>query len=109
MRTIAAFFIRIYQAYSATREPRCRYYPSCSNYAATAIKRYGLKGVAMATWRLLRCHPWSDGGVDYVDEDLDSADALAKLRNTMASETSGQVPQLISHRTNEGQTCSTSS
>ncbi|MFM1952274.1 MAG: hypothetical protein RJA33_1068 [Actinomycetota bacterium] len=112
MRTIAAFFIRLYQAYSATREPRCRYYPSCSNYAATAIKRYGLKGFAMATWRLLRCHPWSDGGVDYVDEELDSADALAKLRNTIASEAlvaSDQTPQLISNRTNEGQTCSTSS
>lgn len=112
MRTIAAFFIRIYQAYSATRPPRCRYYPSCSNYAATAIKRHGFKGLGMAIWRLLRCHPWSDGGVDYVDEELDSADALAKLRSAMISEssgTSGHVPQLISNRTNEGQTCSTSS
>lgn len=98
MRVIATFFIRIYQAYSATRQPRCRYYPSCSNYAATAIKRYGLKGVAMTTWRLLRCHPWSDGGVDYVDEHLDSADALAKLRLATVSSSS-----------NERQTCSTSS
>ena len=55
--------------------PRCKYYPSCSNYAATAIGRYGFKGVAMAAWRLMRCNPWSHGGVDYVDEYLDSADA----------------------------------
>lgn len=98
MRTTASFFIRIYQVYSATRPPRCRYYPSCSNYAATAIKRHGLKGLAMAIWRLLRCHPWSDGGVDYVDEELDSADALAKLRLA-----------IVSSSTNERQTCSTSS
>ena len=46
--------------------PRCKYYPSCSNYALTAIQSYGLKGVAMAAWRVVRCNPWSHGGVDYV-------------------------------------------
>ena len=46
--------------------PRCKYYPSCSSYALTAIQSYGLKGVAMAAWRVLRCNPWSHGGVDYV-------------------------------------------
>ena len=46
--------------------PRCKYYPSCSNYALTAIQSYGLKGIAMAVWRVLRCNPWSHGGVDYV-------------------------------------------
>jgi putative membrane protein insertion efficiency factor len=46
--------------------PRCKYYPSCSSYALTAIQSYGFKGVAMATWRVMRCNPWSDGGVDYV-------------------------------------------
>jgi putative membrane protein insertion efficiency factor len=45
--------------------PRCKYYPSCSSYAVTAIETYGLKGIAMSTWRLLRCNPWSHGGVDY--------------------------------------------
>ena len=45
--------------------PRCKYYPSCSAYAVTAIENYGLKGIAMSSWRLLRCNPWSDGGVDY--------------------------------------------
>ena len=46
--------------------PRCKYYPSCSSYAVTAIETYGLKGIAMSVWRLLRCNPWSHGGVDYV-------------------------------------------
>ena len=45
--------------------PRCKYYPSCSSYTVTAIENYGLKGIAMSTWRLLRCNPWSNGGVDY--------------------------------------------
>lgn len=85
MKRIAEILIKAYQAFSSTREPRCKYYPSCSNYAATAIRRYGLKGVAMASWRLLRCNPWSEGGLDYVDYELDSADALAKAHTTMVS------------------------
>ena len=85
MKRIAEVLIKAYQAFSSTREPRCKYYPSCSNYAATAIRRYGLKGVGMAGWRLLRCNPWSEGGLDYVDYELDSADALAKARTTMVS------------------------
>ena len=87
MKIIATAFIKLYQVFSSMREPRCKYYPSCSNYAATAIRRYGLKGLAMATWRLLRCNPWSHGGVDYVDYELDSADALASVRHTMVSAT----------------------
>ena len=85
MKRIAEILIKAYQAFSSTREPRCKYYPSCSNYAATAIRRYGLKGVAMAGWRLLRCNPWSEGGLDYVDYELDSADALTKAHTTMVS------------------------
>jgi len=45
--------------------PRCKYYPSCSSYAISAIESYGFKGVAMSIWRLMRCNPWSYGGVDY--------------------------------------------
>ena len=59
--------ITFYQKFiSPALAPRCKYYPSCSSYALTAIQSYGFKGVAMATWRVLRCNPWSDGGVDYV-------------------------------------------
>jgi putative membrane protein insertion efficiency factor len=76
MKQLSSLLIRAYQAFSSMREPRCKYYPSCSNYAATAIKRYGFKGVAMAGWRLLRCNPWSHGGIDYVDYELDSSAAL---------------------------------
>lgn len=63
--------------------PRCKYYPSCSNYAITAIGRYGVKGLAMAAWRIVRCNPWSQGGVDYVDAHLDSADVKNVLLNSI--------------------------
>ena len=44
----------------------CKFHPSCSQYAIDALRRYGLfKGSYLAARRLLRCHPWSHGGVDY--------------------------------------------
>ena len=45
--------------------PRCKYYPSCSTYAELAVKEFGLQGVAMSLWRVIRCNPLSHGGVDY--------------------------------------------
>jgi hypothetical protein len=43
----------------------CKYHPSCSQYALDALRQYGLvRGSAKAGWRLLRCNPWSHGGVD---------------------------------------------
>jgi putative membrane protein insertion efficiency factor len=67
MKLILITPIKIYQKWiSPMFAPRCKYYPSCSSYAVTAIENYGIKGVAMATWRLARCNPWSHGGVDYV-------------------------------------------
>jgi conserved hypothetical protein YidD len=47
--------------------PSCRYFPSCSSYAVTAIRRHGaVRGTWLAVRRLLRCHPWAAGGVDDV-------------------------------------------
>ncbi len=44
----------------------CKYHPSCSQYAIDAFRELGLaRGAVLATWRLLRCNPWSDGGVDH--------------------------------------------
>jgi putative membrane protein insertion efficiency factor len=70
LRRIAILPIRAYQLLlSPLLGPRCRYYPSCSEYAAQAIQRYGiLRGLVLAGWRLLRCNPWSRGGVDPVEE-----------------------------------------
>lgn len=44
----------------------CKYHPSCSQYAIDAFRQFGLvRGAILGGWRLLRCNPWSDGGVDY--------------------------------------------
>ncbi len=49
--------------------PSCKYHPSCSQYALEALRRYGLlRGSLLAAWRLLRCNPWSHGGVDHVED-----------------------------------------
>ena len=47
--------------------PRCKYIPTCSQYAVEAIEKYGvIKGGLMSTWRILRCNPFSKGGFDPV-------------------------------------------
>jgi uncharacterized protein len=60
--------IRCYQVIlSPLLGPRCRFYPSCSNYALEALERFGLlKGGYLSLYRILRCHPLSKGGVDPV-------------------------------------------
>jgi putative membrane protein insertion efficiency factor len=61
------FLIRVYQkTLSPFLGHNCRYEPTCSNYAILALQKYGLiKGSLKAIWRILRCNPWSKGGVDY--------------------------------------------
>lgn len=68
-RSLAVLPIRLYQrVISPALGDRCKYYPSCSNYAAQAIARFGiLRGLVLAGWRLLRCNPWSHGGFDPVE------------------------------------------
>lgn len=60
--------IRAYQmTISKLLPPACRFTPTCSEYAAQAIERYGsARGSALAAKRLLRCHPWHPGGDDPV-------------------------------------------
>ena len=70
MKEYAIKFIRFYQRrISPLFPPKCKYYPTCSQYAVTAIERFGLfKGGLLAVWRILRCNPFSSGGVDLVPE-----------------------------------------
>jgi putative membrane protein insertion efficiency factor len=70
LRAVVIAPIRVYQkAISPALGNRCRYYPSCSQYAVQAIRSYGiLRGLVLAAWRLLRCNPWSHGGLDPVEE-----------------------------------------
>jgi putative membrane protein insertion efficiency factor len=61
--------IRFYQRFISPGLPRrCKYHPTCSEYAVNAIRTYGVfKGLVLAGWRLLRCNPWSHGGYDPVE------------------------------------------
>ena len=70
MRRGAIALLRGYQRFiSPLLGARCKYYPSCSEYAVQAIGRYGiLRGSVLAAWRLLRCNPFSHGGYDPVSE-----------------------------------------
>ena len=59
--------VHLWRATVVFRQPRCRYYPSCSTYAVEALRVHGpLRGTRLATGRVLRCHPWSLGGIDEV-------------------------------------------
>ena len=67
MRPLALFMIRAYQRLiSPAFRGRCRFTPSCSEYAYDAIARHGWKGVWLALRRLLRCHPFGASGYDPV-------------------------------------------
>ena len=70
LRTLATAPVRLYQhAISPTLAARCKYHPSCSQYAIEAVRSYGvLRGFVLAAWRLFRCNPWSHGGVDFVED-----------------------------------------
>jgi len=66
----AAALIRGYRRFlSPGLAPRCKYHPTCSRYALDAIGEFGLaRGLVLTAWRLLRCNPWSHGGVDYAHD-----------------------------------------
>jgi putative membrane protein insertion efficiency factor len=72
MRRLVVAVIRAYQlAISPLLGSRCRFYPSCSQYALEAVTRFGvLRGAWLTGRRLGRCHPWHPGGYDPVPPSL---------------------------------------
>jgi uncharacterized protein len=78
MRRILMVVIRLYQwTVSPLLGPRCRFYPSCSCYAHTAIERYGAwRGTWLGIKRLLRCHPFAEGGYDPVPAPAESPERV---------------------------------
>lgn len=70
MTAAASLVIRAYRLLvSPLFGPRCKFHPSCSQYALDALRELGfVRGAVLAAWRLLRCNPWSHGGVDYARE-----------------------------------------
>jgi putative membrane protein insertion efficiency factor len=72
MRQLVIFLLRAYKLLlSPFLGNHCRFYPSCSTYAETAVARFGIiRGLWLAGRRLSRCHPWHEGGIDPVPENL---------------------------------------
>jgi len=68
LRKGVVFLLRLYQKWiSPFWGPRCRFYPTCSQYALEAVTKYGVaKGLLLSILRISRCHPWHPGGHDPV-------------------------------------------
>lgn len=82
--------IRAYQAtVSPLLGPRCKFHPSCSHYGLEAVRTHGaLTGTALAAWRVLRCNPWSNGGVDDVPAPGERLFRLTRNNAAMTPQTS---------------------
>lgn len=72
MKKILLLFVKFYRKFiSPLKPPCCKYYPTCSTYALTALEKHGaFKGTVLAAWRLARCNPFSLGGVDHVPDEF---------------------------------------
>lgn len=70
MKAALIALIKFYKKHISPKFPaRCKYYPTCSSYALEAVRRFGaFRGTLLAVWRLLRCNPFSMGGIDFVPE-----------------------------------------
>ncbi len=70
LRALILAPIVAYQRFVSPALPRrCKYYPTCSEYAVEAIREVGVvRGTILAAWRLVRCNPFSHGGVDLVED-----------------------------------------
>jgi len=67
-KKVVLTLIRFYRKHiSPGMRPRCKYFPTCSEYALEAVEEYGaFRGLLMGAWRILRCNPFSEGGFDPV-------------------------------------------
>jgi putative membrane protein insertion efficiency factor len=70
MKYFFIFLIKLYKRFISPLKPQCcRFYPTCSSYAIEAVSKFGaIKGSYLAIRRLLKCHPFNKGGIDYVPE-----------------------------------------
>ena len=108
MKALALGMLRGYKRWiSPAFPPSCRYVPTCSEYAMEAVERYGVwRGGALATGRLLRCHPLAKGGLDPVVKDVRPSAAEAGSENNLviaavnrcATHNQVQQPRLLTQK-----------
>lgn len=91
MKSLLLLILRGYKlAISPMLGQNCRFYPSCSEYAAEAIREYGAaKGTLMAGKRLCKCHPWHPGGIDLVPPKKVSDQCLVRDEKSSTAPISG--------------------
>jgi putative membrane protein insertion efficiency factor len=80
-RNIAVVFIRFWRgAISPLYGNVCRYHPTCSAYGLGSVQQFGvIHGGALTAWRILRCNPWSRGGIDDVPDRMDGNFPLSRF------------------------------
>ncbi len=93
-QTAVTGLIRGYQlTISPLTGPRCKFSPSCSHYGIEAVRVHGaVVGSAMAAWRVLRCNPWSNGGVDDVPEPGERLFRLTRNNAAMMPDQTSTLP-----------------
>ena len=85
MTRVALGLVRLYRRLvSPLIAPRCKYHPTCSQYALDALREFGLvRGSVLTAWRIVRCNPWSHGGIDFArDQTLFGARSARRRRVT---------------------------
>ena len=89
MKKVLLWLLRGYKRFiSPLLPPGCRFYPTCSVYAMTAIERFGvLRGLVLAVWRVLRCNPYCAGGIDYVPRRVEGESFRSVLRKVRLHQT----------------------
>ena len=94
MKAVLLLLLRGYKlAISPMLGQNCRFYPSCSEYAAEAIREYGaLRGSWMAGKRLCKCHPWHPGGVDLVPCRHQQDQQIQQIQKHDGHENNGNAP-----------------
>jgi len=86
------------------RQPACRFYPSCSEYAKQAVEKHGLAaGLRLSAIRVCKCHPFHDGGVDEVPELLPAPgleNVMKSLLNPVIAGSKGRISAQVFDRGN---------
>lgn len=90
-RNICVLILGLYRAViSPLYGDVCRYYPSCSHYTLQAIQAHGVvRGVWLGSRRLVRCHPWAEGGIDDIPTRAHNTNSVTKFGLVVSSQGKG--------------------